>query len=180
MLQADEMIDDDEMIDRVLDSNLRIIRHFQTIPMEQGTTTFFHGPMLTWVQNIHDGGCPHTRRIVQRALFRAGHTNLHAFATGHVIAWLTTSIPDQGEGRGEIIYLTPRMEETLWRNVAARGPDARWSFVAENTLAAPTSALIIRSISNIPISEADIVIARAPDAPDEPDEPDEPRTEAQH
>ena len=177
MLQADEMIDDDEMIDRVLDSNLRIIRHFQSVPMQQGTTTFFDGPMLTWVQNIHDGGCPHTRRIVQRALFRAGHTNLLTFATGHVIAWLTTGILDQGEGRGEIIYLTPRMEAILWRGVAAREPDARWSFVEsapdsepDDVTRAPhlpTSALIIRSISNIPISEADFC---------GPDEPDEPRT----
>ena len=215
MLQADEMIDDDEMIDRVLDSNLRIIRHFQSVPMQQGTTTFFDGPMLTWVQNIHDGGCPHTRRIVQRALFRAGHTNLHAFATGHVIAWLTTGILDQGEGRGEIIYLTPRMEAILWRGVAAREPDARWSFVEsapdsepDDVTRAPhlpTSALVIRSITNRTSSEADFggprwsFVESAPDSEPHlptsaliirsisnipiseadfcgPDEPDEPRT----
>ena len=126
MLQADEMIDDDEMIDRVLDSNLRIIRHFQSVPMQQGTTTFFHGPMLTWVQDIHDGGCPHTRRIVQRALFRAGHTNINVFVTGHAIAFVTTSIEDtSAEGRGEVRYLNAEREAQLWSRVAARAPDVR-------------------------------------------------------
>ena len=150
MLQAEE-------IDRILNGNPRIIGHFQSVTMQRGDTTFLHGPTLAAVQDVHDGGCPDTRRIVQRALFRAGHTNIIAFATGHVIGWLTTGILDREEGRGEIIYMTPVMEAKMWRSVASREPDGRWWFVED-----------------APDAEPDDVMTRAPDEPDEPKAPDEP------
>ena len=170
MLQAEE-------IDRVLDSNPRIIRHFQSVTMQRGDTTFLHGPMLAAVQDIHDGGCPDTRRIVQRALFRAGHTNINAFATGQVIAWLTTGILDQlGEGRGEIIYLTAVMEAQLWRGVAAREPDARWWFVEDAPEARSVPCVGIGGSAEVSVVmraaaselEPDDVMTRAPGEPDEP------------
>ena len=146
MLQAEE-------IDRILSGNPRIIGHFQSVTMQRGDMSFLHGPTLTAVQDVHDGGCPDTRRIVQRALFRAGHTNIIAFATtGHVIAWLTTGMLDQwAEGRGEIIYLNPVMEAKMWRSVASREPDGRRWFVED-----------------APDAEPDDEMTRAPDEPDEP------------
>ena len=170
MLQAEE-------IDRILDSNPHIIRHFQSVTMQRGDTTFLHGPTLAAVQDVHDGGCPDTRRIVQRALFRAGHTNIIAFATGHVIEWLTTGIPDQwAKGRGEIIYLTAVMEAQLWRGVAAREPDARWWFVEDAPEARSVPCVGIGGSAEVSVVmraaaselEPDDVMTRAPDEPDEP------------
>ena len=170
MLQAEE-------IDRILNGNPRIIGHFQSVTMQRGCTTFLHGPTLAAVQDVHDGGCPDTRRIVQRALFRAGHTNIIAFATGHVIGWLTTGILDQwAEGRGEIIYLTAVMEAQLWRGVAAREPDARWWFVEDAPEARSVPCVGIGGSAEVSVVmraaaselEPDDVMTRAPDEPDEP------------
>jgi hypothetical protein len=173
MLQAEE-------IDRILDSNPHIIRHFQGVTMQRGDTTFLHGPTLAAVQDVHDGGFPDTRRIVQRALFRAGHRNVMAFATGafrpHVIGWFTTGILDRAEGRGEIIYLTAVMEAQLWRGVAAREPDARWWFVEDAPEARSVPCVGIGGSAEVSVVmraaaselEPDDVMTRAPDEPDEP------------
>ena len=173
MLQAEE-------IDRILDSNPHIIRHFQSVTMQRGDTTFLHGPTLAAVQDVHDGGCPDTRRIVQRALFRAGHRNVMAFATGafrpHVIGWLTTGILDREEGRGEIIYLTPVIEASMWRSVASREPDARWWFVEDAPEARSVPCVGIGGSAEVSVVmravaselEPDDVMTRAPDEPDEP------------
>ena len=145
--------------------------------MQRGDMSFLHGPTLAAVQDVHDGGFPDTRRIVQRALFRAGHTNIVAFATGHVIGWLTTGMLDQwAEGRGEIIYLTAVMEAQLWRGVAAREPDARWWFVEDAPEARSVPCVGIGGSAEVSVVmraaaselEPDDVMTRAPDEPDEP------------
>ena len=145
-----------------------------------GDMTFLHGPTLAAVQDVHDGGCPDTRRIVQRALFRAGHRNVMAFATGafrpHVIGWLTTGILDREEGRGAIIYLTPVIEASMWRSVASREPDARWWFVEDAPEARSVPCVGIGGSAEVSVVmraaaselEPDDVMTRAPDEPDEP------------
>ena len=109
-----------EEIDRVLDSNPRIIRHFQSVTMQRNTVTFLQGPTLAAIEDVHDGGCPETRRIVQRALFRAGHTGKVLFATGDDIVVFTSGLDDEFEGRGEIQYMPAQMEAMMRSRIAAR------------------------------------------------------------
>ena len=92
-----------EEIDRVLDYNPDIIREFQRLVMQRNTATFIPDLALAADDGVHDAGCPQTRRIVQRALYRAGHTKQIVFSTGPVMVVLTTGLDDEAEGRGEII-----------------------------------------------------------------------------
>ena len=108
-----------EAIDRVLTDNPHIIRTFQLIMMPQNSVSVIQGQTLEQIESVHDGGIPETRRIVQRALFRAGHPKKIAFAHGDVPVVLTTGPDDELEGRGEILYMPAEMEAKMWSRIAA-------------------------------------------------------------
>ena len=112
-----------EEIDRVLDDNLDIIREFQRLVMERNTVTFIPDLALAADDGVHDAGCPQTRRIVQRAMYRAGHTKQIVFSTGPVMVVATIGLDDEAEGRGEIIYMPADMEAKMWTRIATRAPD---------------------------------------------------------
>ena len=116
-----------EEIDRVLTDNPHIIRTFQRIMMKPNSVTFIQGETLAQIDDVHDGGCPESRRIVQRALFRAGHTKKIAFATGDVPVVLTTGLDDELEGRGEILYMPAEMEATMWSRIEAMNDEHGFS-----------------------------------------------------
>ena len=126
VLDGVDVIIEDHEIDRLLDDHPHIIRQFQSLTMEPTTMTFVQGASLAAILDVHDGGWPLTRQIVQRAMFRAGHTTINVFVTAPVIAFVTTSIEDtSAEGRGEVRYLNAEREAQLWSRLAARAPDVR-------------------------------------------------------
>ena len=117
-----------EEIDRVLTDNPHIIFQFQRIMMPQNSLSVIQGQLLEHIESVHDGGIPETRRIVQRALFRAGHTKQIAFARGgDVPVVLTTALEDELEGRGEILYMPAEMEATMWSRIAAMNDEHGFS-----------------------------------------------------
>ena len=117
-----------EEIDRVLTDNPHIIRTFQRIMMEPKSLSFIQGQLLAQIDDVHDGGCPESRRIVQRALFRAGHTKQVVFARGgDVPVVLTTGLDDELEGRGEILYMPAEMEATMWSRIEAMNDEHGFS-----------------------------------------------------
>ena len=116
-----------EEIDRVLTDNPHIIITFQRIMMNPNSVTFNQGQTLAQIDSVHDGGCQETRRIVQRALFRAGHPKKIAFATGDVPVVLTTALEDELEGRGEILYMPAEMEATMWSRIEAMNDEHGFS-----------------------------------------------------
>ena len=125
VLDGVDVIIEDHEIDRLLDDHPHIIRQFQS-PIEPATMTFVQGASLAAILDVHDGGWPLTRQIVQRAIFRAGHTTINVFVTAPIIAFVTTSIEDtSAEGRGEVRYLNAEREAQLWSRLAARAPDVR-------------------------------------------------------
>ena len=82
--------------------------------------TFIRDLALAAIDDVHDASCPETRRIVQRALFRAGHTGKVLFATGDDIVVFTSGLDDEFEGRGEIQYMPAQMEAMMRSRIAAR------------------------------------------------------------
>ena len=126
VLDGVDVIIEDHEIDRLLDDHPHIIRQFQSLTMEPTTVTFVQGASLAAILDVHDGGPALTRQIVQRAVYRAGHTTINVFVTAPIIAFLTTSVEDtNAEGRGEVRYLNAEMEARLFGRVAARAPDVQ-------------------------------------------------------
>ena len=125
VLGAVDVIIEDHEIDRLLDDHPHIIRQFQSLTMEPTTVTFVQGASLAAILDVHDGGWPLTRQIVQRAMFRAGHTTINVFVTAPVIAFVTSIEDTSAEGRGEVRYLNAEREAQLWSRLAARAPDVR-------------------------------------------------------
>ena len=109
-----------EEIDRVLANNPHIIRNFQRLMMQRGTVTFIRDLALAAIDDVHDESCPETRRIVQRALFRAGHTGKVLFATGDDIVVFTSGLDDEFEIRDEIQHMSAQMEAIMWSRIVAR------------------------------------------------------------
>ena len=109
-----------EYIDGVLDSNPHIIRRFQNSVMQRGSVTVITDLALA-ASDLGPELCMCIlRRIVQRAIFRAGHTGRVVFARRDDIVVYMFDFDDDFEGRGELLYMPDRMVPIWWSLFAAR------------------------------------------------------------
>ena len=98
-------------IDRVLDGYPHIVAGLQQLQLLRGDVSVIGPPLLP-------DDLPEPRRVVQRALFRAGHTTRVLFLTGDAVVVFMTGLPDEDCGMGRIMYASPDME-TRFRSMRA-------------------------------------------------------------